>query len=58
MTKYVSCQEAGMDCDFSVQSSDENEIVDMVRKHAKGKHHMDMSAKDVRGLMKDAKKPA
>lgn len=46
-----------MDCDFSVRSSDESETVDTVREHATGKRHIDMSAKDIRGL-KDAKKSA
>ncbi len=53
MTKKVSCREAGYDCDFEVQSEDENEVIDFTREHAKGTHDLDLSRSDTEGLLQD-----
>ena len=45
--KMVQC-----DCGFMVQSHNENEIVMMTQMHVKDTHHQDMSAREVKGMMK------
>jgi predicted small metal-binding protein len=47
MPHQFSCSE----CSFQVQSDDQNEIVDVVREHAEGKHSMNVSDGDIRGGM-------
>ncbi|MFC4358708.1 DUF1059 domain-containing protein [Halobium salinum] len=54
MKHRISCRDAGMDCDFSVESSDEREVMDVVRKHAKDHHDMDVSDDDMRGMMQQS----
>jgi predicted small metal-binding protein len=41
-------------CGFKVQSHDEKEILEIATKHAKKSHNMDITEKDLRGMMKDA----
>jgi predicted small metal-binding protein len=41
-------------CGFVIQSHDEKEIIDVAMQHAKKKHSMSMTEKDIRGMMKDA----
>ena len=48
--KKVECDPK---CGFSIQSHDEKEVIDIVTKHAKKAHSMDITEKDVRGMMKD-----
>src|SRR5439155_10969890 len=45
--KMVQC-----DCGFMMQSHNENEIVKMTQMHVKDTHHQDMSAREVKGMMK------
>jgi len=45
--KMVQC-----DCGFMMQSHSENEIVKMTQMHVKDTHHQDMSAREVKGMMK------
>jgi len=45
--KMVQC-----DCGFMMQSHNENEIVMMTQMHVKDTHHQDMSAREVKGMMK------
>jgi len=47
--KMVQC-----DCGFMMQSHSENEIVKMTQMHAKETHHQDMSAREVKGMIKPA----
>ncbi|TLZ91160.1 MAG: DUF1059 domain-containing protein [Methanobacteriota archaeon] len=47
--KMVQC-----DCGFMMQSHSENEIVKMTQMHAKETHQQDMSAREVKGMMKPA----
>ena len=47
--KMVQC-----DCGFMMQSHSENEIVKMTQMHVKETHHQDMSAREVKGMMKPA----
>jgi predicted small metal-binding protein len=41
-------------CGFAVQSHDEKEVIDIATKHAKNAHNMNVTEKDVRGMMKEA----
>jgi predicted small metal-binding protein len=41
-------------CGFLVQSHDEKEIVEIALQHAKKAHSMNITQKDVKGMMKDA----
>lgn len=52
MAHQVTCREAGYDCDFMIRSESENQLVEMVQKHAKETHDLDMSVDDVKGLTK------
>ena len=47
--KKVECDPK---CGFIVRSHDEKEIIDIAISHAKMFHKMDISAKDVKGMMK------
>lgn len=49
--KEVSCDPM---CGFSVKSHDEKEIVEIAKQHAKKKHNMSISDKDVESKMKVA----
>lgn len=53
MVKQISCRNAGYDCDFAVQSENEDEVVDLARRHAEGTHHIELSREDARGLLED-----
>ncbi|AFK18014.1 DUF1059 domain-containing protein [Haloferax mediterranei ATCC 33500] len=50
MTKRVVCRDAGHDCDFSVQSENEAELIEFVQQHAEIMHDLQLSESDVRGL--------
>ncbi len=39
-------------CNFSVQSHDEKEIVELTRQHAKKQHNMMITEQDVRKMIK------
>ncbi|WP_435348367.1 DUF1059 domain-containing protein [Haloarchaeobius sp. HRN-SO-5] len=47
MVKAFECSQ--QDCAFEVHSNDENEIVSMVREHARDVHGMSLSDSDVKG---------
>jgi predicted small metal-binding protein len=49
--KKVECDPK---CGFAIQSHDEKEVVDIALQHAKKAHSMNITEKDVRGMMKDA----
>ena len=51
--KTVSCREAGADCDLVISDKDEAEIIALAQDHAKRKHGMEVTAEQVRGLMKE-----
>jgi len=36
------------DCGFSVRSPDDDEVIRIVRRHARERHEMDLSKRDVR----------
>lgn len=48
MPQKISCREAGFECDFEVQSENEDEVIDFAREHAAQAHEMDLSRSDVR----------
>jgi predicted small metal-binding protein len=54
MAKEVSCREAGYDCDFMVRSEKEDELIEMVKQHARDVHDMDMSSSDIKGVWRTA----
>ncbi|SFR61451.1 DUF1059 domain-containing protein [Halogeometricum limi] len=54
MSMRVTCREAGHDCDFSVQSENMKELVEMVQMHALNTHAMQVSSSDVRGMAVEA----
>jgi predicted small metal-binding protein len=47
--KLVSCPSP---CDFTVKSHDEKELVAIVKAHAKKKHKMDMTDKQIKDMIK------
>lgn len=49
--KKVECDPK---CGFMVQSHDEKEVVEIALQHAKKAHKMNITEKDVKGMMKDA----
>lgn len=53
MVHQISCREAGYDCDFVIESENEDELVDFVRQHADRTHDMALSAADVKGLIQE-----
>ncbi|WP_396610889.1 DUF1059 domain-containing protein [Haloferax sp. S1W] len=53
MTKRIVCRDAGYDCDFQIQSENEDELVEFVREHAMNTHDTELSASDIRGLAVD-----
>ena len=54
MAKEVSCRDAGYDCDFMIRSENEDELIEMVKQHARDVHDMDMSDSDVKGVWRTA----
>lgn len=54
MVNQVSCKEAGYEeCDFLIQSENQDELIVFVREHAEGTHELDLSQSDVEGLIQD-----
>ncbi len=53
--KSVQCDPA---CGFMVRSHSAREVVDVVLKHAKRAHRMNLTASDVRGMMKTVRMKA
>ena len=49
--KKVECESP---CNFSVKSHDEKEIIQIVKQHGKKMHNMEITAKDVKQMMKPA----
>ena len=47
MTKRLACREAGFDCEFEVQSENEDEIIEFARQHAQQTHDMDLSRSQI-----------
>ena len=54
MAPQVICRESGYDCDFMIRSENDDELIDLVRTHARGTHDTDASKSDVRGMRKTA----
>jgi predicted small metal-binding protein len=54
MAHQVICRDAGNDCDFMVRSENQDELIEMVKMHAKETHDLDYSTDDVKGVMKSA----
>lgn len=42
------------DCGFMVRSHDEKEIIEMARQHAKKIHKMDVTDKELKGMIRKA----
>lgn len=55
--KVVSCRDAGSDCHFLVSDVDEAEVIRAAQDHAKRKHGMDVTAEQVKGIMKEEECP-
>jgi predicted small metal-binding protein len=47
--KSITCDP---ECGFMVRSHDENEVMDVAKKHAKDMHEMDASEEELKGMMK------
>ncbi|MFC6732145.1 MULTISPECIES: DUF1059 domain-containing protein [unclassified Haladaptatus] len=54
MAHQVLCRDAGNDCDFMIRSENKDELIEMVKMHAKETHGLDYSTADVEGVMKSA----
>lgn len=53
MAKHVRCADSGMNCDFEIQSENEDELVDFVQIHSRTAHDQSMSESDVRQMMQE-----
>ena len=51
MAYQVNCSEGD---GFMIQSEDESEVIDMVKRHAQNKHDMDMSDDQARDMIETA----
>lgn len=49
--KKIECEPK---CGFMIRSHDEKEIVEIATQHAKKAHKMNITEKEVKGMMKDA----
>jgi len=49
--KKIECEPK---CGFMIRSHDEKEIVEIATEHAKKAHKMNITEKEVKGMMKDA----
>ena len=54
MTGILKKIECDPTCGFMVKSHDEKELIDIVTRHAKKSHNMDISEKDVKEKIKAA----
>mgnify|MGYP002761132073 CR=1 FL=1 len=54
MAYQMSCQDAGIDCDFMIRSEDRDELVSFVQQHAKDVHDSDMSKSEIQNLLSSA----
>jgi predicted small metal-binding protein len=45
--KSVVCRSTGAACDFAVQTDSEEELIQMVKTHAKDRHNQDIDREDV-----------
>lgn len=54
MHKNLQRVECDPKCGFAIQSGDEPEIIEAVRKHAKKIHNMDTSNKEIKSKMTPA----
>ena len=52
--KVVSCKDAGMECSWSVCDVDEAEVIASAQQHAKRIHGKEVSAEQVKGMVKSA----
>ena len=48
MVKEISCQRAGIDCEFLIRADDTPELVDFVQEHCTEQHGEDVSEADLR----------
>lgn len=53
MTKQIKCSEAGYDCQFLIQSENEDELVTFVQTHSRDTHQTDVSRDQVEQMMTD-----
>lgn len=53
MAKRISCQEAGFDCEFEMQSEDEDEVIRFAQEHADRSHDMELSRSEVSEYLQD-----
>lgn len=53
MAKEISCQRAGIDCEFLIRSADVSEMLGFVRAHCSDQHGVDVSEGDLREQMVD-----
>ena len=53
-TREMKKIECPAPCSFAVKSHDEKEIVELAMQHAQNKHHMKISEKELKGMIKPA----
>lgn len=57
MAKVLRCRDVGMDCDYEVRADDENEVLEMVSKHAVEVHGIsevpEPMLAQIRGLIRE-----
>ncbi len=52
MAEKICSIECPPECGFTVKSHDEQEVIDMAKKHAKEKHNMDITTDKLKSMMK------
>lgn len=51
--KYsASCRDAGVECDYQVCDSDEDEVINSIQDHARRAHAKDLTSEQIRPLVK------
>ena len=51
--KSLSCHDHDPNCHFSVSDVDEAEVIAVAQDHARRKHNMEVTADQVRGMIKE-----
>jgi predicted small metal-binding protein len=54
MSKRMKCADVGMDCDFAALADTEEELLELVREHARRVHGIDEVTPDLKRKVLDA----
>lgn len=54
MSKRIRCEDVGMDCDFAAMADSEDELLDLVREHARRVHGIEDVTPELQKKVLDA----